>query len=166
MKPLKNFNSYLDSLKVKDKINQGNPYIVEGVDIVPLATSLVDFMSRNGVSFGRKIPFVIFSSGEEVNQNSVNPIFKRTGHFNFLDKVINIFTDGRSTKDILRTLAHELIHADQVINKNMDVAPALNGLGKKNNSEAEKIEGDAYLRGNILFRRWEDTLRGKYETKK
>ncbi len=165
MKPLKNFETYISSLKVKEKINQGKPYVVQGVDIVPLATSLVDFMSRNGISFGKKMPFVIFSSGDEVNSNSASPIFNRTGHFNFIDKVINIFTDGRSVKDILRTLSHELIHADQVINKNMDVAPALQGLGKSD-EEATKIEGDAYLRGNLIFRKWEDTLRGKYETKK
>ena len=65
-------------------------------------------------------------------------------------------------KDILRSLAHELIHADQFINKGMDLSPAAGGLGETSMEGAEEIEGDAYLRGNLSLRKWEDRLKPRF----
>ena len=84
------------------------------------------------------------------------------GDYDLLSNTICIFTNGRSTKDILRSIAHEMIHADQYHNKGWNLEPAVNGLGEGSLKHAEEIEGDAYRRGNLALRKWEDRLKAKF----
>ena len=59
----------------------------------------------------------------------------------------------------MRSIAHDLIHHDQNV-KGLLKTPDIEALSDpnyaKNNKYLNKIEMDAYLRGNILFREWED----------
>ena len=57
-------------------------------------------------------------------------------------------------KDILRSYCHELFHHAQKVSGK--------GFGNTSgnlseNPELEKLEGEAYLNGNILFRKWTET---------
>ena len=156
MKRIKSFSDYLEGLKSNEKINSGKPFIIQNQDATKLASDLVNFTSKNGVRFSKKnMPSVTFSNKK---QEVDSPIFKETGNYSPMLNSITIFTKGRDLKDCLRSLSHELIHADQHINKEMDTGKATGGILNKGR-DAEKIEADAYERGNLLFRKWEETLK-------
>jgi len=104
------------------------------------------------------VPAVYFN---EDPQEEIKPQFRRTGSYFPETNSIIVYVYGRALKDILRSFAHELIHADQYKNKGWDLYPAANGLGEDSEEGAEKIEGDAYKRGNLGLRRWEDKMRSR-----
>ena len=84
-------------------------------------------------------------------------IFSPTGNYNPSTQTITIYVDHRHPKDILRSVAHELIHHAQCcqgeFNNPIDTSA---GYAQKDQHMRE-MEKDAYFRGNItLFRDWED----------
>ena len=68
---------------------------------------------------------------------------------------IVLYIDNRHLKDILRSYCHELVHHNQNL-ENSDYLRRV--LGRPDdlvdNAQLEEIEGDAYLRGNLLFRKF------------
>jgi len=159
MHKVENFRNYLNQMGVMPQVNNGEAFVIDGEDICPIACSLMGHM-MNDMQFPDELtPKVVFI---EEDQRETHPAFKRTGYYDFSDNTINIFVTGRAVKDILRSLAHELIHADQHLNKGWDLSPAAGGLGEGSSRDAEEIEGDAYLRGNLGLRKWEDRLKPKF----
>ncbi len=159
MHRVENFKDYLNQIEIMPQVNNGQPCLIDGEDITPVACSLMGHMINDlGFQEGT-IPSVFFIEDE---QPETHPAFRRTGYYDFKENSIHLFVPGRSLKDILRSLAHELIHADQFINKEMDLSPAAGGLGETSMEGAEEIEGDAYLRGNLSLRKWEDRLKPKF----
>lgn len=158
MSKVKDFKNYLKGVNKRPEINSGKSIYIQGQDICKLASDLIDFMdSEFGIQFEKDLlPTIDFtrSKQEEI------PIFKQTGNYTPSINHITIYVDGRSIKDCMRSLAHELIHADQKINKGMDIEKASEGIYKKSKG-AEKIESDAYERGNLVFRKWEESLKNK-----
>ena len=89
-------------------------------------------------------------------------IFSPTANYNPQTKTIKIFVDHRHPKDILRSMAHELVHHAQccegAFDGPMDTSP---GYAQKDNRMRD-LERDAYFWGNgILFRDWEDNHKSK-----
>jgi hypothetical protein len=90
-----------------------------------------------------------------------DPLLGKTAYYNPGDKSITLFTNGRHPKDILRSFSHEMTHfaqdcsgefTDEVMG---DTSP---GYAQRN-SGLKRLEADAYLRGNMNFRKWEDNLK-------
>ena len=84
-------------------------------------------------------------------------IFSPTGNYNPETRTVKIFVDHRHPKDILRSMAHELIHHAQccqgAFDAPIDTSP---GYAQKDDRMRD-LERDAYFWGNgILFRDWED----------
>jgi len=83
----------------------------------------------------------------------------RTAHYHPDTHTITIYTDKRHIKDILRSIAHELVHHDQNCNgafeKPFETGP---GYAQKDDRMRD-LERDAYERGNMIFRDWEDTYK-------
>jgi hypothetical protein len=156
---IRRFSEYLNESQLYSQVNNGEGYEIEGENIVPLICSLMSSMMNNDCKFKEEdIPDVYFSDNP---QEGVNPAHKRTGSYFPDNNSIVIYVYGRSLKDVLRSFAHEFIHADQCKNKGWDLYPAANGLGEGSPEEAEEIEADAYLRGNLGLRRWEDRMRSR-----
>jgi len=92
------------------------------------------------------------------HENASKPLGK-TAYYDPQSMAVTIYTDNRHTKDILRSLAHELVHHTQ--NEN----GMLNDSGYHGNGYAQKNKGlrqsekEAYLKGNMCFRDWEDGLK-------
>ena len=81
----------------------------------------------------------------------------RTAHYHPESFTVTVYTDRRHIKDVLRSLAHELIHHDQNCNGAFD-KPFETGPGyAQKDSYMRAIELDAFKRGNEFFRDWEDT---------
>ena len=92
------------------------------------------------------------------NENATKTL-GRTAHYDPQGMSVTIYTDGRHTKDILRSLAHELVHHTQNENGMLnDSGYHGQGYAQKNNN-LRKSEEEAYLKGNMCFRDWEDGLK-------
>jgi histone H3/H4 len=83
----------------------------------------------------------------------------KTGFYDPASFTITIYTDRRHIKDVLRSIAHELVHHDQnccgAFEKPFETGP---GYAQKD-QELRNLERDAYERGNMIFRDWEDTYK-------
>jgi len=157
MKKIKDFKSYLKGVSKISKINSGKSFYLDGQDVCKLASDIIEFMESQGISYGEDLPTITFT---KIDQEEKIPVFKATGSYAPASNTIEIHTKGRALKDCLRSLTHELIHADQKINKGLDIEKASDGIYGKD-EDVEYIESDAYERGNMMFRKWEESLRGK-----
>ena len=90
--------------------------------------------------------------------NASKPLGK-TAYYDPQGMAVTIYTDNRHTKDILRSLAHELVHHTQNENGMLnDTGYHGEGYAQKNKN-LRQSEKEAYLKGNMCFRDWEDSLK-------
>jgi len=83
----------------------------------------------------------------------------KTAYYDPQGMAVTIYTDNRHTKDILRSLAHELVHHTQNENGMLnDTGYHGQGYAQKN-KDLRQSEKEAYLKGNMCFRDWEDSLK-------
>ena len=98
---------------------------------------------------------VSFQSDEE----NANKLLGRTAHYNPDEFSIAIFVDGRHPKDILRSFSHELVHHAQNCNGDFESTGNLGPGYAQENEAMRNAELDAYKRGNIIFRDFEDLIK-------
>ena len=88
---------------------------------------------------------------------------KKTGHYSPEEYKITIYVDGRHAKDILRSIAHELVHHHQ--NERGDLQGGGGAGYAQKDPHLRNMEGEAYRMGNLdLFRDWEDGVKAKSPT--
>ena len=116
---------------------------------------IAEFMKENGINVS-PFPKVNLDWSEQ------DGIFIRTGFYSPEDKEITVFCKDRHPKDILRTFAHEMIHHSQNLN-GVDLNFTSND-DVKDNKKLEKIEAEAYLKGNIYFRKWTEYVNSDKST--
>ena len=119
-------------------------------DYKPYIKSLSEFMAEKGYT-SKPFPDIILDNTQQKG------IFIMTGYFDPESDGIRLFVNGRHPKDVLRTLAHELIHwkqqTDGVISSNGYKTDKIT-----EDNELVKLEEEAYLKGNIGFRSWTETV--------
>jgi hypothetical protein len=96
------------------------------------------------------LPKVKFINND--SENASNPLGK-TAYYDPNTKNIVLYTLGRHPKDITRSFSHEMVHFKQ------DLDGRLNNIHTQNVNEDEylaEIEREAYEKGNMLFRSWEN----------
>lgn len=86
--------------------------------------------------------------------NYINDILAPTAYYTPTDSTITLFTAGRHIKDILRSYCHELIHHMQNCEGRIG---AVNTTDTNTDSDLVELEGEAYLKGNMIFRNWTDS---------
>jgi len=92
------------------------------------------------------------------HENASKPLGK-TAYYDPQSMAVTIYTDNRHTKDILRSLAHELVHHTQNENGMLNDT-GYHGAGyAQKNKDLRQSEKEAYLKGNMCFRDWEDSLK-------
>ena len=95
------------------------------------------------------------------DQENAKDVFGKTAYYDPNEKSITIFTTGRHPKDILRSIAHELVHHCQ--NLRGDLSPEKCGqMGTdyaQKNDHMREMEREAYEKGNLCFRDWEDGIK-------
>ena len=88
-------------------------------------------------------------------------ILGKTAYYDPQSFEVHIYTDGRHPKDMLRSVAHELIHHKQNLEDRLQVG-GYNGPGYYlENDELKEVEHEAMLEGNACMREWEDTKKYK-----
>ena len=90
-------------------------------------------------------------------QNAQN-LLGQTAYYNPGNQSIVIFITNRHPKDICRSFAHELIHHHQ--HERGDLKGGNNSSTyAQDDPHMRKMEMEAYLKGNMLFRDWEDKIK-------
>lgn len=130
---------------------------VSGQNIIPYLLNLSEYMQNSGINI-MPYPKVVVSTSAEY----ANDPFGKTAYYDPMQKSVTLFVAGRHIKDVLRSYAHELIHHNQNISGMFDRSK-INALSDPRYAENDKhllnMEKDAYLRGNIAFRFWEDSMK-------
>ena len=94
--------------------------------------------------------------------NSKNPL-GMTANYNPDSMQVTVYTTNRHPKDVLRSVAHELVHHKQNCQGKMnDTGPTTPGYAQ-NDLHLRQLEEEAYLEGNMCFRDWEDTYKANQE---
>lgn len=104
-----------------------------------------------------KPPTMHFDS-DPSNQSNV---LGKTAYYDPSSLEIHIFTDGRHPKDMLRSIAHELIHHQQNLEGRLNVGGYMGQGYYLQNEKMRKLEQEAMLQGNATLREYEDTIKSE-----
>ena len=85
--------------------------------------------------------------------------FGQTAYYEPGNQTIVIFITNRHPKDILRSFCHELIHHVQNERGDLDMGDASSPTYAQDNEHMRKMEMEAYLKGNLLLRDFEDNFK-------
>ena len=113
---------------------------------------------------GKQLYNIQNEPGVELHTDEENAknIFGRTAYYDPQNQLIVLYVSGRHPKDILRSFAHELIHHIQNERGDLDMSTVGNDPQyAQNNTHLRKMEMEAYLKGNMMFRDWEDKTKNK-----
>ena len=89
--------------------------------------------------------------------NAGNPLGK-TAYYDPGKMAITLYITDRHPKDVLRSFSHELVHHKQNCEGCFDKIGGDMGEGyAQENPELRKLEEEAYLKGNLALRDWEDS---------
>jgi len=103
----------------------------------------------------QKPPVIVFDS-DPSNQSKV---LGKTAYYDPQSFEVHVYTDGRHPKDMLRSIAHELIHHQQNLEGRLDVG-GYNGPGYYlENDKLRDIEEEAMTNSAIFLREYEDGLK-------
>ena len=100
----------------------------------------------------QQAPKLILKQDEE----NAEGIFGQTAYYNPTDMSIVLYITDRHPKDICRSFSHELVHHHQNERGDLDMGDASSPTYAQDDKHMRRMEMEAYLKGNMLFRDWED----------
>tara|TARA_R100001443_G_scaffold78484_1_gene85824 strand:+ start:118 stop:1050 length:933 start_codon:yes stop_codon:yes gene_type:complete len=125
----------------------------------PHVQGMYDYFDQK-LGFNRP-PTMHFDS-EPGNQANV---LGKTAYYDPSNLQIHVFTDGRHPKDMLRSIAHELIHHQQNLEGRLNVGGYMGEGYYLKNEAMRELEQEAMLQGNALMREYEDTIKSEEKNK-
>ena len=148
-------DKHKDKIVVSNITKKGLEHNTEFRDkLVSLTLSMMD----NGLNL-EPLPDIIFIEDDKKNADN---ILGRTAYYDPNTSCITLYTYSRHPKDILRSYAHEMIHHMQ------NLEGRIQGIKGHNINEDEylqELELEAYSKGNMCFRSWENGLNeSKFQT--
>jgi hypothetical protein len=126
----------------------------EQFDFLPLIKSLTEYMIGYGIEI-KPLPKVKFINDDKENADN---FFGKTAYYDPNTKTITLYTLNRHPKDIMRSFSHEMIHHMQ------NCEDRLSNITTQNTNEGgdlPEIEREAYEKGNLIFRNWEDSIKNQ-----
>ena len=126
-----------------------------GFNYAPFMASLLDYMIDQGMEI-TPLPNIILRKDEK----EANDFFCKTAHYSPDEKKVVLYILGRHPKDVMRSFSHEMIHHMQ------NLEGKLGNIKTTNTNQSnylQEIEKEAYLKGNILFRNWEDGIKNNMD---
>ena len=98
------------------------------------------------------------------DQDNANNILGQTAYYNPTDMSIVLFITDRHPKDICRSFSHELVHHHQNERGDLDMGDSSSPTYAQDDKHMRRMEMEAYLKGNMLFRDWEDWMKNYRNT--
>jgi len=129
-----------------DKKLDGNKEFTHALALLTIS------MMDNGLNI-EPLPNVEFINDDSENADK---LLGKTAYYDPNNQTIVLYTCNRHPKDILRSYAHEMIHHMQ------NLEGRINNIQGDNINEDEylaELELEAYSKGNMLFRSWENNLK-------
>ena len=142
-----NIEGFISEYFVKEETEDNTPSLTKYM------ASLLEYMIDEGMKI-TPLP-EIKTIKDDVNAKD---IFGKTAHYDPNSKEIVLYTSGRHDKDILRSFSHEMVHHMQ------NLEGRLGNIQTSNTNEDDnllELEKEAYLKGNITFRNWEDSIKNE-----
>ena len=93
------------------------------------------------------------------DEENAKKIFGRTAYYSPEDKSIVLYITNRHPKDVLRSFCHELIHHVQKERGDLDKGNMSSPTYAQDDDHMRKMEMEAYLKGNLLLRDFEDNFK-------
>lgn len=93
------------------------------------------------------------------NENDVSNILIATGGYQPDTNVLVLYINNRHMKDILRSYCHEIVHHNQTLDNGDYIRRIYRNDNVVDNPELEEIESEAYLKGNIFFRKFTEHIK-------
>ena len=143
-------DQYEKALGMDEVVNEST--VQPPSDFKEALKSLTKYMIDQGMNI-KPLPRVISISNDSKNAEN---ILGKTAHYNPNNCSITLYTLNRHPKDILRSYAHEMIHRMQ---DNEGILKDINTTNTNEDDILEELEKEAYLKGNITFRNWEDSIK-------
>jgi hypothetical protein len=118
-----------------------------------IIASLLEFMISNGYNV-QPIPEIKIIRDVEESKS----FFGKTAYYDPSNMEIVLYIEGRHKKDVVRSFSHEMIHHMQNLEGRLGEVSTTNTNEDEN---LEELEKEAYLKGNMIFRSWEDSIKNK-----
>jgi len=133
-------------------------------DYPKLIKSITEYMVNQGMEL-KPLPKVRFVKDDVENARD---FFGKTAYYDPNQRIIVLYTMDRHPKDVMRSFAHEMIHHMQNCENRLDDITTDN---TNEDGALPEIEREAYEKGNMTFRNWEDSIKnpplqlteGKYD---
>lgn len=151
------FEAEMNGDRIVVKTKGESPYNTSDVpanyDYAQHFAGLLEYMIKEGMKI-QPLPEVKIRRDLAEAEN----FFGRTAYYNPGDKEIVLYAAGRHPKDVTRSFSHEMIHHMQ----NLEGRLGNRGTTDTNaDAELAALEEEAYLKGNMIFRNWEDSQKNK-----
>jgi len=124
----------------------------EGWNLQDAFVSLSKFMIDNGMSI-QPLPKIKVINNDEENASD---LLGKTAYYNPMEKSITLYTMDRHPKDVLRSFSHEMVHHEQNLDNRLS---NINTTNTNEDGDLPEIEREAYEKGNMMLRNWEDTIK-------
>ena len=105
-------------------------------------------------------PKLILKQDEE----NAEKLLGKTAYYDPMDMSIVLYITNRHDKDICRSFAHEVVHHHQNERGDLEMVDASSPRYAQDDKHMRKMEMEAYLKGNMLFRDWEDWFKNYKQT--
>jgi len=127
-----------------------------GLDLAPHQDLIDSFFPYTREKLKYDQDFTLNLLSDTPNQENA---LGKTAYYNPEAYEITIYVDGRHIKDILRSISHEIVHHTQNCRGEFKDGVETGDGYAQGNSHLRKMEKEAYLQGNMLFRDWEDNYK-------
>ena len=114
--------------------------------------SLSKYMIDNGMNI-KPLPKIKVISDDKDNASN---LLGKTAYYDPTDKSITLYTMDRHPKDILRSFSHEMVHHEQNLEGRLN---NINTTNTNKDGALPEIEREAYEKGNMMLRKWEDSIK-------
>ena len=115
-------------------------------DFYPYAKEYLGFNKDASISFASD------------KDNAQNPLGK-TAYYDPSNYSVTVYTDNRHPKDIMRSVSHELVHHTQNCRGDLGMSEHTGAGYAQNDEHLREMEREAYEKGNLCFRDWEDGVK-------
>ena len=95
------------------------------------------------------------------DEENAQGIFGKTAYYDPEEQGITLYITNRHPKDICRSFSHELVHHHQNERGDLEMGDASQPTYAQDDPHMRKMEMEAYLKGNLLFRDWEDKVKNQ-----
>ena len=95
----------------------------------------------------------------ESDQDNAGVMLGKTAYYDPEAMEVVLYTDGRHPKDVMRSLSHELVHHAQNCRGDFTGQDSTGAGYAQSDPHLRKMEREAYTKGNLIFRDFEDLIK-------